>query len=160
MYGGDDARLALLAGPLATKLVGRESSRPAMELLASVLASRGIAAPELPAPEPVGPAPEAAAEAGTAAASAGSRFLSEFMADSRQPAAAAVYQPGLQPDLPPAADVLGVAGGVASSAAWAEAAASMGVFEGQLNDLPHSLPDLPLSSSWPGEYDGLPPGLT
>ena len=52
MYGGDDARLAMLAGPLATKLVGRESSRPALELLASVLAARGVAVPALPEPEP------------------------------------------------------------------------------------------------------------
>ena len=59
MYGGDDARLAMLAGPLATKLVGRESSRTALELLASVLAARGVAVPALPEPEPE-PEPAAA----------------------------------------------------------------------------------------------------
>ena len=48
VVGGDDARLAMLAGPLATKLVGRESSRPALELLASVLSARGVAVPNLP----------------------------------------------------------------------------------------------------------------
>ena len=48
VVGGDDARLAMLAGPLATKLVGRESSRPALELLASVLSARGMAVPNLP----------------------------------------------------------------------------------------------------------------
>ena len=49
--GGDDARLALLAGPLAAKLVGREGSRHAMALLSAVLRHRGVPHPDLP-PEP------------------------------------------------------------------------------------------------------------
>ena len=68
MYGGDDARLAMLAGPLATKLVGRESSRPVLELLASVLAARGVAVPALPEPEPAAAFAEPPAEALTPAA--------------------------------------------------------------------------------------------